>query len=223
MPFSIKKKTNNISHNIIYEKFHKKDRILLFSDAVFAIVLTLLILELKTTSKTEKWNDFSEISDTILAYILSYLFIINLWFGHNQLFRVVDKIDNRIIWLNNFLLLNISFTPYPITIISAHPESAIGVVLFGITAILNPLLYMGIFTYALHNKLLHLNIDLKKALKLRKQFLLLCPLSVIPIILAFINTTISVLLYIAISISGVILGSKVNLIQLGTHESKSET
>ncbi|SRR6266540_3601950 len=132
MSFPKRRKNKDLpkADKIIYDRFHEKERVILFSDAVFAIVLLSLILELKPPSELklliennrELWEAVSKNSNKIIAYLLSYLFIINLWFGHNQLFKLFNKVDNRMIWLNNLLLLNISFTPYPISLISEYPK-----------------------------------------------------------------------------------------------------
>ena len=92
------------------DRFHSNERIIGLSDGVFAIVLTLLVLELRVphlpehATAAELWNALYGIKNKIIGFLLSFLFIASLWFSHNQLFKLFDKIDNPMLWYNNFFL-----------------------------------------------------------------------------------------------------------------------
>lgn len=78
------------------EKFYKNERVEMLSDGVFAIVVTLLILDLKVPelkdghSPDALWEALWLLRNKFLSFILSFLFVINLWFSHNVLFRVLS-------------------------------------------------------------------------------------------------------------------------------------
>src|SRR4051794_30018567 len=93
------------------EKFHRNERVEMLSDGVFAIVVTLLVLDLHVPSLPEHatghdlWLALLAMKNRFFSFVLSFVFVINLWFTHNVLFKLFVKIDNTILWLNNFFLL----------------------------------------------------------------------------------------------------------------------
>jgi uncharacterized membrane protein len=119
------------------DKFHRNERIIGLSDGVFAIVLTLLVLELRVphlpehANAADMWHALYEMKSKIVGFLLSFLFIASLWFSHNQMFKLFDKVDNAMLWYNNFLLLMVCFIPFPTALIGEYPKNPVGIILFG--------------------------------------------------------------------------------------------
>jgi uncharacterized membrane protein len=93
------------------------DRLIFFSDGIFAIAMTLLVLEI---SVPEVPSDLAaaEVPAEVLAlwpkffsYVLSFLVIGTYWIAHHQTFRYVASYDRTLLWLNLLFLLSISFIP----------------------------------------------------------------------------------------------------------------
>ncbi|MEY2942040.1 MAG: hypothetical protein RLY97_54 [Pseudomonadota bacterium] len=94
------------------------ERMLFFSDAVFAIAITLLVLELHVpdlplgSTEHDFWLALGHLWPKFFAFILSFLVIGRFWMSHHQLFERVHHFDLRLVWPNMMLLMAIAFTPF---------------------------------------------------------------------------------------------------------------
>ncbi len=117
-------------------------RIEAFSDGVFAIVVTLLVLDLKVP----ELPDGVSIADTLtmlqhlipqfLSFFLSFFIVCIFWVNHHQFFHVLKKSDRKLLWLNNFLLFWLCFVPFPTAFIGRYPTNVVAIVLFGVALFL---------------------------------------------------------------------------------------
>ena len=100
------------------------ERLIFFSDAVFAIAITLLTLDIRldTTSTTltndELLRSILAIGSKYLAYIISFLVIGLIWIRHHRKFRLIQRYDATLMLINLFLLMTIAFIPFPTSLIS---------------------------------------------------------------------------------------------------------
>jgi uncharacterized membrane protein len=96
------------------------DRVLFFSDAVFAIAITLLVVDLRVPDVvTNAAEEIENSKDKILSFTISFLVIGLFWMGHHRLFRYVTTLDRRLIFLNLLFLGTIAFLPYPTALLFA--------------------------------------------------------------------------------------------------------
>ena len=105
-------------------------RILALSDGVFAIALTLLILDIAvpaTTSDDDLTKVLLDLWPRYLAFALSFLVISRFWVIHRQAFRLIVRGDPALVWLNLLLLLFISFLPFPTAVLGDAHRVARGV------------------------------------------------------------------------------------------------
>ena len=97
-----------------------------FSDAVFAIALTLLIIDIKVPevegvhSKKELWNAFAHGWPSWLAFFISFLTILISWVAHNHAFKLIGKSSNKLIYANALLLLSIITLPFFTNVLAAY-------------------------------------------------------------------------------------------------------
>jgi uncharacterized membrane protein len=116
------------------------ERLVFFSDAVFAIALTLLAIDLRLPD-TARVTTSGQLVDAVLAvgpqlysFCLSFFVIILLWIGHYRTFRVVTDVDGATILLNTLLLFCVVLLPFPTSILGAHPDIPAAVALYGLVA-----------------------------------------------------------------------------------------
>jgi uncharacterized membrane protein len=88
----------------------KPDRMIAFTDGVVAILITILVLELKPPAG-HRLGDILHEKGRLLAYLLSFVFVAIYWVNHHHLTQVVHRIDGRTLWANLHLLFWLSLTP----------------------------------------------------------------------------------------------------------------
>lgn len=173
------------------------ERIVFFSDAVFAIVITLLVLEIKVPHLKEfsEANLRSELVHLIpkFAGFLASFFIIGLmWFEHHRIFQYIKNYDGGLIWRNLFFLLSISFIPFPTALTSEYYWSKTAFVLYALTFALAGLAKFWIWSYASSKPaLLDENIDNSTILRIKRRSLAVPIGSLIAVLLSFINILIA--------------------------------
>lgn len=102
------------------------ERLVFFSDAVFAIAITLLSIELRlpetdaSLTNSELWQAILSIWPKYLAFVISFLVIGGLWIGHHRRFRHIKRYDRRLVFLNLLLLMAVAFVPFPTSLISDY-------------------------------------------------------------------------------------------------------
>ncbi len=131
-----------------------------FSDGVFAIAITLLVLELIQVLKTNSdepliptllhhWRSF-------LAFTIGFITILVCWINHHLALEYVRKVDISFMWINGFLLFLVTLTPFPTAILAEYLEKEPGMALtiFGINYFLISVAADWICTYAYNHHLI---------------------------------------------------------------------
>lgn len=89
----------------------KRGRLEAFSDGVLAIVITIMVLEMKVPHGTD-WTVLSELWPVFLSYILSFVYIGIYWNNHHHLLSAVDHVNGSIMWTNLHLLFWLTLVPF---------------------------------------------------------------------------------------------------------------
>ncbi len=113
----------------------RPERINAFTDGVVAILITILVLELRPPEGHDLVDVLDEKSK-LLAYLLSFVFLAIYWVNHHHLMQVVSRVDGRTLWANIHLLLWLSLTPLTTAWlgeagVEAGPVAAYAIVLLG--------------------------------------------------------------------------------------------
>jgi len=104
-------------------------RIEAFSDGVFAIAITLLILELRVPSHdsihsvADLWKGLIDLWPSYFAFLLSFGIILVSWVNHHYLFNLLEKSSRTFLYANGFLLLTITFMPFPTALLAEYIET----------------------------------------------------------------------------------------------------
>jgi uncharacterized membrane protein len=122
-----------------------------FSDGVFAIAITLLVLEIKVPSANDLgqvsglWFALAERWPSYVGFIASFFIIGVMWANHHALFEYIRQVDRRLLLANLFLLMGVSFLPYPTAVLAqnlADPATRTdATVFYGLTLVFNSLAY----------------------------------------------------------------------------------
>lgn len=101
-------------------------RVEAFSDGVFAIAITLLVLEFQVpqlgreASNAGLWRGLLEMWPSMAAYLGSFSAILIMWVNHHGFFRLLSGVNARFLFANGFLLLLVAFVPYPTAVLAAY-------------------------------------------------------------------------------------------------------
>lgn len=144
-------------------------RIEAFSDGVFAIAITLLVLGIKVPKVGELGGESGlgpaliQLWPHYLAFVTSFFTILDMWVNHHRIFTFVRKSDHFFLYWNGLLLLFITFMPFPTTVLAEYflrPEAKIAGTVFAGTLVAIALAFNGLWRYASkNNRLLALHVN----------------------------------------------------------------
>ena len=135
------------------------ERILFFSDAVIAIVITLLILELKAPHiKHEGFTEgvmrqaLFELLPKFLGFVFSFLIVGMMWIEHHRIFRFITSWDFGLIWRNLVFLLFVAFIPFPTALFSENSFSQTAFMLYAGSFALAAIAKVWVWNYAVSRR-----------------------------------------------------------------------
>ncbi len=174
----------------------KKSRLEAFSDGVIAIIVTIMVLEMKAPHGASLSN-LKEIFPKFMGYILSFVNVAIYWNNHHHLFQAVEKINGKVLWANTHLLFWLSLIPFVTNWMSENEYAQWPVILYGIT------LYMaGLAYYILVRTLLPLHKKdsaLAHAIGNNVKEKISVVIYSVAVGLAFVNSTIALGLYVIVA------------------------
>lgn len=140
-------KTNQPESGLSFE------RVVFFSDAVFAIVITLLVLEIKTPHLEEPSEGalnhaLLQLLPRIIGFIISFLIVGLMWIEHHRIFRYIVSYDGGLLWRNLLLLLFVSFVPFPTALFSENYWSRTAFILYTASFAAVGLMKLWVWVYA---------------------------------------------------------------------------
>lgn len=110
------------------------ERLLAFSDAVYAIIITILVLDLEVPDVSDGsslGDGLAELVDTLTAFVISFLLVGMYWARHRSLFTHVRHVTWDVVWLNLLLLLPTSLIPFAASVLGEYPEDATALHVYG--------------------------------------------------------------------------------------------
>ncbi|MFZ6646087.1 TMEM175 family protein [Undibacterium sp. TJN25] len=125
------------------------ERVSLFSDGVFAVIITILVLDLKVPA-TETFSNLLSLWPTGLSYAISYFFVAIVWVNHHHLFRFADTATYRLIWVNFAHLFMVSLVPFSTSWMAKSHLAAVPTALYATVFVLVNATYIGLCWEAVH-------------------------------------------------------------------------
>ncbi len=117
-----------------YERAHDPARVLALSDGVFAIIMTLLVLEIHVPDLASGQSlraALEEIRPSFLAFLISFVVVAIAWAGHRDLFSLVRRTDRVLVWLNLLYLLPLSVIPFGAALLARYASDAVALRMYG--------------------------------------------------------------------------------------------
>jgi uncharacterized membrane protein len=130
------------------------ERMAFFSDAIFAIAITLLVIDLRlpeigADSSAALSHALQELIPKFLGFVVSFFVIGRFWIGHHRIVGHLRTCDDGLVWRNLLFLLSIAFMPFPTAVISEYGGTALGVGFYALWLMFSGVLYRIMLTYAL--------------------------------------------------------------------------
>ena len=158
------------------------DRFEAFIDAIIAIIITIIVLEIPMVANGS-WNSFFDIRLEFIVYAVSFIVCFNFWNYNNNLFNIVNKVDHKVIWSIGIALFFLSLIPYLTTFVAENSNSFVPCFLYGLNFIIVAILSI-VTANALKNSD-KANIALQLALEDNKPFISTIVLVVIGIVIGY--------------------------------------
>lgn len=181
------------------------NRIEAFSDGVFAIAITLLVLEIKVPGGEALGPGLLHLWPSYLAYAISFIVIGAIWINHHAMFEWIVRADQRLLFLNTLHLMFIAFLPFPTAVLSEAfhkgSDQDIAAAFYSGTLTIIGVLVNAIWRYAASNKrLLNEAISAEQAKAIGRRFLMGPAGYGLATILAFVNPWLSIALFIGMNV-----------------------
>ncbi|MGX5682379.1 TMEM175 family protein [Schumannella luteola] len=145
----------------IFDDGSNTERMVFFSDAVFAIAMTLLVIDLQVP-EDHSGTSGEVLLDSIpgfIAYALSFTIIAINWVGHYRRYRVIKNHDGRLLLLNLVLLFFVALLPFPTSLLSSYSGEAPAVVLYAFVVGLLSVLQWASWQYAYRKGFVDAEVD----------------------------------------------------------------
>jgi len=174
-------------------------RIEAFSDGVFAIAITLLVLDLiqippgpvgggLVQAYLHHWERF-------LAFFIGFCTILVCWINHHHMFRYIRRFDSRLMWLNGFLLFLVTFAPFPTAILAQYLDRG-GIALFGFGYFLMACAYNFVWSYAFGHDLLIADGDREYFLAIRTTYRYASAYNLVAFVVCFLSIPVAIVMYL---------------------------
>ena len=106
-----------------------------FSDGVMAILITIMVLELRVPHGTD-WSDLVAVLPVAAAYVLSFVYIGIYWNNHHHMFQAVERASGPVLWANLHLLFWLSIVPFVTAWLGHGPRVAAPTAAYGVVMVL---------------------------------------------------------------------------------------
>jgi uncharacterized membrane protein len=113
----------------------ERDRLTAFTDGVLAIIVTIMVLELKPPAGAGL-ADLVRLWPLFLSYLLSFTYVGIYWTNHHHFFQLVDRVHGAMLWANLHLLFWLSLVPFATAWLGAHGTEAVPTALYGVSLLM---------------------------------------------------------------------------------------
>ena len=118
-----------------------KDRLAAFSDGVIAIIITIMVLELKPPHGAD-WATLAGLRSHFLSYVLSFIYLGIYWNNHHHMLHTVTRVDGLVLWANSNLLFWLSLIPVATAWLGENYPAPLPVAVYGVTLLMPAIAYV---------------------------------------------------------------------------------
>lgn len=116
------------------------ERLTAFSDGVIAIIITIMVLELKVPHSND-WETLQALVPVLLSYVLSFIYVAIYWNNHHHLFHASTRVNGSILWANNHLLFWLSLIPFATGWMGENHFAPLPTAIYGVSLLMPAVAY----------------------------------------------------------------------------------
>ena len=184
----------------------EKNRLEALIDGIFAVALTLLVLDLKLpegadfASSSALWDRLIALERHFAIYVITFAVIGIKWVGHHLQFHYVRYTDRRLIWINLLYLLLISFLPFATDMVGDHEDLVLPIEIYGVTLLaVSGVSYLHIVYLTRHPHLASPELTPAAVVLIKRRVVLFALLPLMSMALAFYSTRIALYVYLLLA------------------------
>jgi uncharacterized membrane protein len=185
------------------------NRLEAFSDGVFAIAITLLVLNL-TVPKTDDLGSLAgklqHAWPSYAAYLVSFLVIGIIWINHHYMFKLIARVDRPLLFINLMLLMAVAVLPFPTAMLANYirhgaADSHLAAAIYSATMLAMSVAFSGLWLWVTREGggLLHERLDRAQARTAVRRFGLGCLVYLVTVGLAFINAVLTLAVHFVLA------------------------
>ena len=173
-----------------------KERLAAFSDGVNAIIITIMVLELKLPHGAD-WATFAGQGSHFLSYVLSFIYLAIYWNNHHHLLHTVTRVDGFILWANSHLLFWLSLIPAATAWLGENYPAPLPTAVYGVALLMPAIAYVLLQTAIVHRHGRHSALAVALGSDIKGK---ISPvLYIAGIGLAFVSPLVSIALYVLVA------------------------
>ncbi len=173
------------------------NRLEAFSDAVIAIIITIMVLELKAPEEAT-FESMKPLVSVFISYIVSFIYLGIYWNNHHHLFQVTEMVSGKILWANLHLLFWLSLIPFTSAWMGEHHFGAAPMAIYGFVLLMNAFAFTLLQNTIVKAHKNNCNLKIKKGTTIKE--LISIGLYMLGIVLSFYNHFLAMLCYILVAI-----------------------
>ena len=178
-----------------------KDRLAAFSDGVFAIIITIMVLELHVSHGAD-WEALRGMVPAFLTYVLSFVYVAIYWNNHHHLLHTVTRVDGLILWANSHLLFWLSIIPAVTAWMGQNLSAPLPTALYGAALLMPAIGYFLLERAIIRREGKDLTLAKAVGSDLKGKVSLI--IYVAGILLAFVAPWISIALYVVVPVMWIV-------------------
>jgi uncharacterized membrane protein len=187
-----------------------KNRIEALADGIFAVAMTLLVLDIKMpesvtyASDADVWRLLASLEHALASYVISFFMLSVYWIGHHLHFHFIERTDRALLWINLYLLLCICLVPFTTDLVGDNVHLRLPAVLYGANLLLIAAAFFGQIEYLQRHRHLTTPEFADGVRVLRQRLWLVTLLPLVSIATAFYSPRLALYLYLSLPLLSLI-------------------
>jgi TMEM175 potassium channel family protein len=189
------------------------NRLEAFSDGVFAIAITLLVLEINVPAGEHLWHDLKEEWPSFAAFFVSFWVIGIIWVNHHGVLDHLARANRGVLYLNLLLLLTVVFIPFPTALLAEHLKSGadekVAAAVYSGAFVAMSAAYTLLWTYITNRReVLGVELTDEQVRRITRRFMVGGPIYVVQLIVAFVSPAVVLAINAALAVYYMVAGMR---------------